>query len=109
MNKYKSEYVGWTQLALSRYQNQALEVMVMNLWVSQNSSELLHQMRNYQLVKAVSVCSFNHSSTAVSLSLYVAAFLHLLQQLCETCIIRCCEVSTFLQKHLFPHRYIIHN
>jgi hypothetical protein len=68
---------------MKRDHKQAIAIMVIKLTVSQNSSELLHQMRNCQLVEIVSVCSFNHSSTAVSISLYVAAFLHLLQQLCE--------------------------
>jgi hypothetical protein len=64
-----SEYAGWTQLAVNRDHKQGIAIMVIKVTLSQNSSELLHQMRNCQLVKIVSVCSFNHSSTAVSISL----------------------------------------
>jgi hypothetical protein len=44
-----------TQLAMKWDHKQALGI---KLTVSQNSSELLHQMRNYQLVKVVSQCLF---------------------------------------------------
>ena len=65
----QSKYAGWTQLAMNRDHKQAIAITEMNHYVSQNSSELLHQMRNCKLVKIVSVSSFNHSSTAVSISL----------------------------------------
>jgi hypothetical protein len=45
---------------------QVVAIMVMNLWVSQNSGKDLHQMSNYQLVKATVVCSFNYSSNVSS-------------------------------------------
>jgi len=49
-------------LAVNWDHKQAVTIMVMNCWVSQNSDNVLHQMSNYQLVKATAVCSFNHSS-----------------------------------------------
>jgi hypothetical protein len=43
-------------LAVNWDRKQAVVVMVMNLWFSQNSGKVLHQMRNCQLVKATGVC-----------------------------------------------------
>jgi hypothetical protein len=62
----QSECAGLIWLAVNRDHKQAVAIMVMNLWGSQNSGKVLHQISNYQLVKAVSVCSFNHSSKVSS-------------------------------------------
>ena len=62
----QSECAGLIWLAVNWDHNQAVAIMVMNHWVSQNSGKVLHQMSNYQLVKATGVCSFNHSSNVSS-------------------------------------------
>jgi len=62
----QSECVGFIWLVLNWDHKQAVTITVMNLWVSQNSGKDLHQISNYQLVKATSVCSFNHSSNVSS-------------------------------------------
>ena len=61
----QSECVGFIWLVLNWDHKQALAIMVIKLWVSQNSGSS-HQISNCQLVKAVSVCSFNHSSNVSS-------------------------------------------
>jgi glutamine amidotransferase PdxT len=58
----RSECAGLIRLAVSWDHKQTVAIMVMNIWVSQNSGKVPHQMSNYQLVKATSVFSFNHSS-----------------------------------------------
>jgi hypothetical protein len=62
----QSECVGLIWLAVNWDYEQAVAIMVMNHWVSKNSGEVLHQLSNYQLVKANGVCSFNHSSNVSS-------------------------------------------
>ena len=62
-----SECEGLIWLAVNWDHKQAVAIaMVMNRWGSQNSGKVLHQMSNYQLVKATGVCSFNHSSNISS-------------------------------------------
>ena len=60
------ECAGLIWLGVNWDYKQAVAIMVMNVWVSQNSGKVLHQLSNYQLFKAVSVCSFNHSSNVSS-------------------------------------------
>jgi len=62
----QSECVGVIWLAVNWDHKQDVAIIVMNLWVSQNSGKDLHQMSNYQLAKATAVCSFNHSSNVSS-------------------------------------------
>jgi hypothetical protein len=57
---------GLIWLAVNWDHKQVVKIMVMKLWVSQNSSKILCQMSNYQLVKATGVCSFNYSSNVSS-------------------------------------------
>jgi len=60
------ECAGLIWLAVNWDHKQAAAIMVMNQLVSQNSGKVLHQMSNYQLVKAIGVCSSNHSSNVSS-------------------------------------------
>jgi glutamine amidotransferase PdxT len=62
----QSECAGLIWLAVNWDHKQAVAIMVMDRWVSQNSGKVLHQVSNYQLVKATVVCSFNHSSNISS-------------------------------------------
>jgi hypothetical protein len=62
----QSECAGFVWLAVNWDHKQAVAIIVMKLWVSQNSGKVLHWMNNYQLVKATGVCSFNHSSNISS-------------------------------------------
>ena len=60
------ECAGLIWLTVNWDHKQAVAVVIMKLWVSQNSGKVLHQMSSYQLVKATGVCSFNHSSNVSS-------------------------------------------
>jgi len=60
------ECAGLIWLAVNWDHKQAVAVVVMKVWVSQNSGKVLHQMSSYQLVKATGVCSFHHSSNVSS-------------------------------------------
>jgi len=60
------ECAGLIWLGVNWDHKQAFADVVINVWVSQNSGKVLHQMSSYQLVKALSVCSINHSSNVSS-------------------------------------------
>jgi len=62
----QSECAALIWLAVNWDHKQVLAITVMNIWISQNSGKVLHQISNYQLVKAVRACSFNHSSNISS-------------------------------------------
>ena len=65
-DEIQSECAGFIWLAVNWDHKRAVVITVVNVWVSQNSGKILHQMSNYQLVKATGVCSFNHSSNISS-------------------------------------------
>jgi hypothetical protein len=61
----RSEGAGLIRLALNWDHKQALAIMVMNLWVSQNSGKVLTRSVTTSWSR-LSVSSFNHSSNVSS-------------------------------------------